>query len=124
MRSILAVAHAKAFADAHGDVPRWEALKEALASARDQFADLAESWDLKLYRFDEEVHAAGVADEVACGDDHAGRVTHPARRRAVRDPSVESAAPATEPREVARCPSQIVDDELQAQRLTAQALHG
>lgn len=41
-------------ADAHGDVPRWEALKSSLAAARDEFAELAESWDLKMYRFDED----------------------------------------------------------------------
>jgi uncharacterized membrane protein len=40
-------------ADATGDITRWESLKETLASAGDQFADLAESWDLKLYKFDE-----------------------------------------------------------------------
>jgi hypothetical protein len=49
-------------ADAHGDVPRWEALKVALTAAKDQFAELAESWDLKLYRFDEEVAEVKLAD--------------------------------------------------------------
>jgi uncharacterized membrane protein len=49
-------------ADAHGDATRWEALKEALAAARDQFAELAESWDLKLYRFDENVAEVKLAD--------------------------------------------------------------
>src|SRR5690606_35934415 len=42
-------------ADAHGDVTRWEALKSSLAAARREFSDLAESWDLKLYQFDEDV---------------------------------------------------------------------
>lgn len=49
-------------ADAHGDVTRWEALKEALAAARAQFAELAESWDLKLYRFDEDVSEVKLTD--------------------------------------------------------------
>jgi uncharacterized membrane protein len=40
-------------ADATGDVTRWDSLKETLASASDQFAELSESWDLKLYKFDE-----------------------------------------------------------------------
>jgi uncharacterized membrane protein len=40
-------------ADATGDITRWDSLKETLASASDQFAELSESWDLKLYAFDE-----------------------------------------------------------------------
>jgi uncharacterized membrane protein len=40
-------------ADATGDVTRWDSLKETLATASDQFAELSESWDLKLYAFDE-----------------------------------------------------------------------
>jgi uncharacterized membrane protein len=40
-------------ADATGDITRWASLKETLANAGDQFAELAESWDLKLYKFDE-----------------------------------------------------------------------
>ena len=41
-------------ADAHGDVPRWDALKSALEAARDQFTEIADAWALKLYTFDEE----------------------------------------------------------------------
>lgn len=39
--------------DAHGNRSRWESLKDSLSAAQDQFAELAESWDLKLYHFDE-----------------------------------------------------------------------
>ncbi|TWU28110.1 glutamine amidotransferase [Bythopirellula polymerisocia] len=40
--------------DSLGNQSRWDALKESLALAEDQFAELAESWDVKLYRFAEE----------------------------------------------------------------------
>jgi uncharacterized membrane protein len=39
--------------DALGDNSRWQALKDSLAAASDQLVELAESWDLKLYHFDE-----------------------------------------------------------------------
>ena len=39
--------------DTLGNRSRWESLQQTLASAKDQFLELAESWDLKLYRFDE-----------------------------------------------------------------------
>ncbi len=39
--------------DSVGNRSRWDALLLALGSARDQFAELAESWDLRLYQFDE-----------------------------------------------------------------------
>lgn len=48
--------------DAHGDRSRWEALKASLASAKDEFAELAEAWDLKLYRFDENTTPIGFDD--------------------------------------------------------------
>lgn len=39
--------------DAIGDTSRWQALKNSLAAASDQFTELADAWDLKLYHFDE-----------------------------------------------------------------------
>lgn len=63
-------------ADAHGDVTRWEALKSALQAARREFADLAESWDLKLYQFDEDVVEVKHADgEFALPDEADGSQT-------------------------------------------------
>ncbi len=40
-------------ADSVGNRSRWDALRTALDSAKSQFSELAESWDLRLYRFDE-----------------------------------------------------------------------
>ncbi|MDZ4659783.1 MAG: glutamine amidotransferase [Bythopirellula sp.] len=48
--------------DSLGDTSRWQALKTSLTDARDQLADLAESWDLKLYRFDESTTEVKLAD--------------------------------------------------------------
>jgi len=39
--------------DSVGDASRWDVLKQSLASASDQLAELAESWDLKLYQFNQ-----------------------------------------------------------------------
>ncbi len=48
--------------DAHNDTSRWESLKESLAAASDEFTELAESWDLKLYHFDEATAESKFAD--------------------------------------------------------------
>lgn len=40
-------------ADSVGNISRWEALKSSLAGAADEFAELADSWDLRLYQFNE-----------------------------------------------------------------------
>lgn len=41
---------------------RWNALKATLASARDQLTALADSWNVKLYRFDEDVTPVNMVD--------------------------------------------------------------
>lgn len=45
-------------ADAVANDTRWNSVKATLAAARDQLAELAESWDLKFYRFGEAVQPA------------------------------------------------------------------
>ncbi len=40
--------------DSLGNQSRWNALKESLAAAESQFAELSENWDVKLYRFADE----------------------------------------------------------------------
>ncbi len=40
-------------ADSLGNDSRWNAMKSILDSAQDQFTELAESWELKFYQFDE-----------------------------------------------------------------------
>ncbi len=40
-------------ADSLGNETRWNAVKSVLVSARDQLNELAETWDLKFYQFDE-----------------------------------------------------------------------
>ncbi len=49
--------------DSLGNQSRWDALKEALASAGDQFAELAETWDVKLYKFADETEFVKRGDE-------------------------------------------------------------
>ncbi|QEG33355.1 hypothetical protein [Bythopirellula goksoeyrii] len=49
--------------DSLGNQSRWNALKASLASAGDQFAELAESWDVKLYRFADETELVKRVDE-------------------------------------------------------------
>jgi len=44
--------------DSLGNESRWNAVKSVLDSAQDQFSELAETWDLKFYQFDEETTAA------------------------------------------------------------------
>ena len=46
--------------DSAGNASRWDVLKQSLAAASGQLAELANSWDLKLYRFDQlaEVYGA------------------------------------------------------------------
>ncbi|MCH7751561.1 MAG: hypothetical protein IH898_05335 [Planctomycetes bacterium] len=39
--------------DSAGNASRWDVLKQSLAAASGQLAELAQSWDLKLYRFDQ-----------------------------------------------------------------------
>lgn len=51
--------------DAVGDASRWDVLQESLASASDRLAELEESWDLKLYKFDETADSIPVKDGVA-----------------------------------------------------------
>ncbi len=49
-------------ADSLGNDSRWNAMKSILDSARDQFTELSDSWELKFYQFDETsklVDAAG-----------------------------------------------------------------
>ncbi len=46
--------------DSVGGNSRWDALKSSLASASDQLAELADSWDIKIYRFDETVVPANL----------------------------------------------------------------
>jgi uncharacterized membrane protein len=48
--------------DSHNNQSRWNALKESLADAQEQFAELADTWDLKPYRFDAEVEPLAVTD--------------------------------------------------------------
>ncbi len=42
-------------ADSLGNQPRWDAMREVLESAGEKLAELAETWDIRLYRFDEGV---------------------------------------------------------------------
>jgi len=49
-------------ADSLGNDTRWNAMKSVLESARDQFVELAESWDLKFYQFDETNQAVKFVD--------------------------------------------------------------
>lgn len=51
--------------DSVGDASRWEVLKDSLAKASDQLAELAESWDLKLYHFDQLAEPLAVKDGIA-----------------------------------------------------------
>jgi len=48
--------------DSVGGNSRWDALKSSLATASDQLAELAESWDIKIYQFDETVTPATLED--------------------------------------------------------------
>ena len=62
-------------ADSIADAPRWNTLKETLLDAQDELTELAETWDLKLYEFDQETRLLdkGVAQlgEVADGPESA-----------------------------------------------------
>ncbi len=49
-------------ADSLGNQSRWDAVKSVLESASDQLNELAESWDLKFYQFDETSRAAKLVD--------------------------------------------------------------
>ena len=42
-------------ADSLGNASRWDAMKSILTGAKDQLAELAETWDLSLYQFDESI---------------------------------------------------------------------
>jgi len=48
--------------DSVGGNSRWDALRASIASASDELAELAESWDIKIYRFDETVIPAALKD--------------------------------------------------------------
>ncbi|NOZ41479.1 MAG: VWA domain-containing protein, partial [Planctomycetes bacterium] len=52
-------------ADSLGNQSRWDAVKSVLDSARDQLSDLAESWDLKFYQFDEASKTVQLVDGLA-----------------------------------------------------------
>lgn len=39
--------------DSLGNESRWDAIKSLFSAATDQFAELSETWDIKLYQFDE-----------------------------------------------------------------------
>lgn len=49
-------------ADSVGGNSRWDALRSSIASASDQLSALAEAWDIKIYRFDENVIPATLKD--------------------------------------------------------------
>ncbi len=51
--------------DSLGNQSRWEAVKSVLDSARDQLSELSESWDLKLYQFDEASKTVKLVDGLA-----------------------------------------------------------
>ncbi len=48
--------------DSVGDASRWDVLRQSLADASDQLAELAESWDLKLYQFNQMAEPVAVED--------------------------------------------------------------
>jgi len=48
--------------DSLGNDSRWNAMKSVLAAAGDQLAELAESWDVKIYEFDETTRAVALTD--------------------------------------------------------------
>jgi len=48
--------------DSVGGNSRWDALRASIASASDELAELAEAWDIKIYRFDETVIPAALKD--------------------------------------------------------------
>lgn len=52
-------------ADSLGNQSRWDAVKSVLDSAKDQLAELAESWDLKFYQFDETSKTVKLVDGLA-----------------------------------------------------------
>ena len=51
--------------DSIGNASRWETLQTTLATAQDDLAKLAEAWDVKLYRFDQETSLVPLNDGVA-----------------------------------------------------------
>ena len=51
-------------ADSLDNKSRWSALGETLASAQDQFAELAASWDLKFYQFAAEIEEVKLVDGI------------------------------------------------------------
>ena len=51
--------------DSVGDASRWKVLKASLSNAADQLAELAESWDLKLYQFNQLVKPVVIDEGVA-----------------------------------------------------------
>lgn len=48
--------------DSVGNESRWNALKSTIDMAKDQFAELAETWELKFYQFDESSQTLPVTD--------------------------------------------------------------
>ncbi|MCH2113582.1 MAG: glutamine amidotransferase [Pirellulales bacterium] len=50
--------------DSLGNDSRWNAMKSVLASASDQLATLAATWDLKIYQFDESTRAVTLTNDL------------------------------------------------------------
>ena len=51
--------------DSIGDAPRWDALKATLSESQDTLAELAETWDLKLYEFDQDTRPLTIENGTA-----------------------------------------------------------
>ena len=50
--------------DSIGNESRWNALKEMLGSASDELDELSESWELKLYEFDQDTRPVAMTDGI------------------------------------------------------------
>ena len=48
--------------DSLGNASRWDALKSVLRGSREQLAELADTWDLKLYQFNETIQVAKLVE--------------------------------------------------------------
>ena len=48
--------------DSIGNASRWDALKGMLSASQDDLAELSESWDLKLYEFDQKTRPVSITD--------------------------------------------------------------
>lgn len=55
--------------DSVADAPRWNAMKETLANSQEDLAELASTWDLKLFEFDQDVRPLSMEEgAVQLGD--------------------------------------------------------